>query len=737
MKKRMTKKRKLLRAKRQKTIRKILCLVLVVALNWMGFGGIHPTRAYFNDTESSTGNTYTAGTLDLAVSSGDWSPAETVLNLNPGDTVSKTLTVQNNGSLNLKYGVSVVKTSGDDDFCNNLNLSASLNGYNDSLMSFNVTDLLLVTSAIDTWNLSVTLPASAPEFTESGCGFDFVFDAWQENLTFGQGFSDTEEDSNYLSVTSKYSPIKDSHVRQDSAGSNYGSMGNLRVRSQSGSNDRRSYVKFNFNFPSGVTISHANLKLYMHSAPSASRSYDTYRVTDSWTESGVNWDNQPSVEGSPTATASIGTTAGQWVSWDVTADAQAFISGTTNSGWQIRDSSEGSSTAREALFYSRDYATNESLRPVLEISFTAPAATTDHLVVNEVYYNVASSGKGSESTNEWVEIYNPTDLAVDISGWQICDSTSCDTIPAGTAVIPAKGFAVFAPYASTWGFWSNIPAGAVKIVLGSYIGNGLSNTGDLIKLLSNDPGNPIIDQMSYGSNTTAFSPSVSLSGTGKSLARIIKGYDNDLNTDWIINSTPNPGTNPSAGGEEIMRFTAEGIEVASSADLLEPLPTEENTEEIIDEETIDEQLFILPLEEIAPIVEGGVLNDGSGATTDESIIPPPAVEEPATGEVAPPAVEEPTTDEPPVGDAIENPEPDNILPTEPIENPAEAPAEIPVITPPSTEPEEIIITPPPTEEVVAETNEPAISAGEEPIENIVIPTETLSPEPAPEPALAE
>ncbi len=65
------------------------------------------------------------------------------------------------------------------------------------------------------------------------------------------------------------------------------------------------------------------------------------------------------------------------------------------------------------------------------ITVTAPAA----LVVNEVESNGGTPG-------DWIEIYNPTSAAVDISGWGFRDNDSTHVIakvPAGTS-IPARGF---------------------------------------------------------------------------------------------------------------------------------------------------------------------------------------------------------------------------------------------------------------------------------------------------------
>ena len=63
------------------------------------------TIAYFSDAETSTGNTFTAGTIDLTVanSGGSWadgvSGTWTAGNMAPADTVTATLYARNNGTL--------------------------------------------------------------------------------------------------------------------------------------------------------------------------------------------------------------------------------------------------------------------------------------------------------------------------------------------------------------------------------------------------------------------------------------------------------------------------------------------------------------------------------------------------------------------------------------------------------------------------------------------------------------
>ncbi len=77
---------------------KILMSVLVIGLTAMAVGGAM-TGAFFSDTEESTGNTFTAGTLDLTP---DTSAAfvSGLTNLAPGvDNVAQSITVFNSGTI--------------------------------------------------------------------------------------------------------------------------------------------------------------------------------------------------------------------------------------------------------------------------------------------------------------------------------------------------------------------------------------------------------------------------------------------------------------------------------------------------------------------------------------------------------------------------------------------------------------------------------------------------------------
>lgn len=162
----------------------------------------------------------------------------------------------------------------------------------------------------------------------------------------------------------------DSYVSQASPTSNFGTATTMSVRSSLTAN-MRAFVHFNLascSIPANALVTDASLKLFMNSAPTASRSYDAHRVTASWTEAAVTWSNQPAVAASATSTVATGTTSNVTVKWTVSSDVQSYLDGTTNYGWRIKDQTEDAATARTGQFRSAEYGT-ASQRPVLDISY--------------------------------------------------------------------------------------------------------------------------------------------------------------------------------------------------------------------------------------------------------------------------------------------------------------------------------------------------------------------------------
>ncbi|MGC8780040.1 MAG: lamin tail domain-containing protein, partial [Anaerolineae bacterium] len=162
------------------------------------------------------------------------------------------------------------------------------------------------------------------------------------------------------------------------------------------------------------------------------------------------------------------------------------------------------------------------------------AQTLSHLVISEVLYDPAPPG--NESDLEWVELYNPTDLAVTLVGWSLRDNTSQDIIPP-TTLGPGQ-FLVIAAQESAFrerypGFIGNL------VGLSSPIGNGLANTGDRV-ILADDRGT-IVDAISYGNDKTFLDPPCPTVPEGSSLTRLRPWQDSDSAADWVANGSPDPG----------------------------------------------------------------------------------------------------------------------------------------------------------------------------------------------------
>jgi len=165
------------------------------------------------------------------------------------------------------------------------------------------------------------------------------------------------------------------------------------------------------------------------------------------------------------------------------------------------------------------------------------------LLITEVMYDLTTSTttpQGSETANEWIEIFNGTNSAINLSNYSIADASSTDALP--SVVVPAGKYAVITASSTTASFYS-IPSDAVIAqIANATLGNGLGNAGDMVSLVLN-VGTTTVDAVSWGTNTTAFSPSVSTVDTnaGHSIARIDDTVDTNTAADWQEQNVPNPG----------------------------------------------------------------------------------------------------------------------------------------------------------------------------------------------------
>lgn len=201
---------------------------------------------------------------------------------------------------------------------------------------------------------------------------------------------------------------------------------------------------------------------------------------------------------------------------------------------------------------------------LLLFPWIARAQGLTYPLIAEVYYDVAQD-KGQEGDNEWVKLYNPSDSNVDLSGWQICDNQSCDTLPS-VSILPG-GLAIVTAKATTWDYWSVSPK-AIKIVLDSKIGGGLANGSDRV-ILKNAQGTEI-DAMSYGADNYAFSLDCPDVAEGHSLQRQPIDQDTNQASDFIDNPTPNletvPEKQPSDSVKGIKEAVKSSLEEAKTGD---------------------------------------------------------------------------------------------------------------------------------------------------------------------------
>lgn len=139
---------------------------------------------------------------------------------------------------------------------------------------------------------------------------------------------------------------------------------------------------------------------------------------------------------------------------------------------------------------------------------------SDAIVINEIFYNGIN-----DSPEQWVELHNKSEEAVDVGGWRLSEGVSY-TFPAGTT-IPAGGFVVVA--------WD--PAAFATLhpgvtALGPWSGN-LSRKGETLRL--RDAADNVVDEVTYydGGRWPSYAD-----GGGSSLELIDPRADNSQPSVW-------------------------------------------------------------------------------------------------------------------------------------------------------------------------------------------------------------
>ena len=186
-----------------------------------------------------------------------------------------------------------------------------------------------------------------------------------------------------------------------------------------------------------------------------------------------------------------------------------------------------------------------------------PTATVTPSLHSPLISELMINPEGEEPENEWIELYNPISSTFDLSLYCIgdaespADSEAMYRFPQGFTLEPGQVILIayhadnfIATYGLTPTFelqdtLSLVPQLALDTGLGVGV-FGLNNTGDEVLLL--DERLALVDAVSWGNSTWAFSPSVPLAAQGHSLERRPADQDTDTAADWVDQSQPGPGT---------------------------------------------------------------------------------------------------------------------------------------------------------------------------------------------------
>jgi beta-lactamase superfamily II metal-dependent hydrolase len=150
------------------------------------------------------------------------------------------------------------------------------------------------------------------------------------------------------------------------------------------------------------------------------------------------------------------------------------------------------------------------------------------VVFSEIFYDTP----GTDSVEEWIELYNNSSVTIDISGWTITDNNGAGatfTIPQGNSIAPGAYFTIAIDstgFYALYGYNANLYGGIPS----------LNNTGDAL-ILKDGNGNTK-DTVAWEGGSTGGIPTgwgsttAPSAATGYTIVRSSVTTDNDTYTDW-------------------------------------------------------------------------------------------------------------------------------------------------------------------------------------------------------------
>lgn len=163
----------------KKKLNKIILFALILPLSLSVFT-VGQTKAYYNDTESSTGNSFSAAFLDFILTNNNLNKQ-----IGPealGEVSHASVIMPVDGSLPMQYNLSTsITPSSNVDFCNGLTVEAKLNGitkYNGPLSGL----AYATTTTFGTWEFRFDLPPNVSVPNGVQCNASALFSAWRADI---------------------------------------------------------------------------------------------------------------------------------------------------------------------------------------------------------------------------------------------------------------------------------------------------------------------------------------------------------------------------------------------------------------------------------------------------------------------------------------------------------------------------------------------------------------------------
>ena len=154
----------------------------------------------------------------------------------------------------------------------------------------------------------------------------------------------------------------------------------------------------------------------------------------------------------------------------------------------------------------------------------------------------------NDNYNEWIEIYNPKLIPINVSDWTLFDGQQEDTLEGnfdqgtGTTIIPPHGYAIITDHGTEIYDNFNVSESAIKLYVddSAICGYGLNNEKE--KLLLNDTSGTVIDAMEWGYDYPDV-PGLPADDVneGNSVARYHNTDTNNSIMDFYYGITPTPG----------------------------------------------------------------------------------------------------------------------------------------------------------------------------------------------------